>query len=131
MTHRAMAMNTKDKTMMGLIQYLHGCCFRPTPRTFLKAIKNGSFFTWTGLKNQQTSKPIPPNIETAPGHLDQERKDLQYPKNIKPEMEVKEDSNIYPEEEIVTTHEICATITPLNIKRKGFSDLTRFTTQVK
>ena len=28
-----------DKTKKELIQYLHGYCFRPTPRNFLKEIK--------------------------------------------------------------------------------------------
>ena len=39
-------------------------------------------------------------------------------------MEVEEDSDFYPEAETVKTHELCATIIPFNIKRKGFSDLT-------
>ena len=39
-------------------------------------------------------------------------------------MEIEEDSNFYPDKETVKTHELFATITPLNMKRKGFSNLT-------
>ena len=38
--YRAHAIITRDKIKIEPIQYLHGCCFSPTPRTFLKAIKN-------------------------------------------------------------------------------------------
>ena len=38
-------------------------------------------------------------------------------------MEVEEDSKFYLDAETVTTNELCATIIPFNIKRKGFSDL--------
>ena len=43
--HKALAIITKDKTKKELIQYLHGCCFSPNPRTVLPAIKNGNFLT--------------------------------------------------------------------------------------
>ena len=56
--------------------------------------------------------------------MDQERKNLQSTKHVKSEVEVEEDRNYYPDSEKAKTHELCATITPLNPKRKGFSDLT-------
>ena len=37
--NKALAIITKDKTKRELIQYLHGCCFSPTPRNFICAIK--------------------------------------------------------------------------------------------
>ena len=77
--HRAMAIIPKEKTKIELIQYIHGCFFSPTPRTFLKAINNGNFLTWPVLNNQQVLKHLPPRTATALGHLDQEIKtsDLQ------------------------------------------------------
>ena len=39
-------------------------------------------------------------------------------------MEFEEDSNFYLDKETVKNHEICATIFPFNLKRKGFNDLT-------
>ena len=39
-------------------------------------------------------------------------------------MEIEEDIGLNPDAESVKTHDICATIAPFNIKRKGFSDLT-------
>ena len=41
--YRYMEITTRYKTKTELIQYLHGRCFSLTPRTFLKAIKNGNF----------------------------------------------------------------------------------------
>ena len=39
-------------------------------------------------------------------------------------MEIEEDSNFYPEKEKVKTHELCTTIIPFNMKRKGFINIT-------
>ena len=77
-----------DKTKTELIQYFHGCCFRPTQRNFLKAMQNGNLITWTGLNNQQLLKNLPPRIVTSLGHMDQERKNLQSTKHVKSEVEV-------------------------------------------
>ena len=122
--HRAMEITTKDKTKTELFQYLHGCYFRSTPRNLTKEIKNGNFLTCPGLNNQQLLKHLPPSIATALEHMDQERKNLQSTKHVKPEVEVEEDRNFYPDTESVKIHEICATIIPFNLKRKGFSDIT-------
>ena len=115
---------TRDKTNTELIQYLHGCCFRPTPITFLKAINNENFLTWIGLNNQQLLNHITPNISTSLEYMDQERKNIQSTKHIKSEVGVEEDRSFYPDTESVKTHEIFATIIPFNLKITGFSDLT-------
>ena len=122
--HDALVIITIDKTRTELTQYLHGLFFSPTLRTFLKEIKNGNFLTWTGLNNPQLLKHLTPIIATALGHTNQERKNLQSKKHVKSEVEVEEDRIFYPDAETVKTHELCATIIPLNINRKGFSDLT-------
>ena len=72
--HHAMSIITKERTKTELIQYLHGCSFSPTPRTFLKAINNGNLITRPGLNNQQLLKHLPPIIARPQGHMDQERK---------------------------------------------------------
>ena len=54
----------------------------------------------------------------------QERKNLQSTESVKSEVEFDEDSNFYSDAESVKTHEICATVIPFNINRKGFSDIT-------
>ena len=120
----AHAIITGDKTKTELIQYLYLCCFSPTPRTFLKAIKNGNFLTWKGLNNQQWLKHLPSSIATDLGHLNQKRKNLQSTKQVKSELEVEENKEFYPEIETVKTHELCATIFPFNTKRESFIDLT-------
>ena len=74
--------HNKGQENTKLIQYLHECCFRPTPRNFLKTIKNGNFLTWTGLNNQQLLRHLNPSITTALGHMYQERKNLQSTKHI-------------------------------------------------
>ena len=73
---------TKDKTKHELVNYLHACCFSPTKRTFLQAIKNGNFITWPGLTTELVSKHLITPLATAKGHLTQERKNLQSTKNI-------------------------------------------------
>ena len=55
-----------------------------------------------------------------------QKKNLQSIKHVKSEAEVEEDSNFYLDAETVKTHELCTTIIPINLKRKGFSDLTGF-----
>ena len=92
-----MAIITRNKTKTELIQYLHGCCFRPTPRIFLKAINNGKFLTCPGLKSQQLLKYLPPRIAKSLGHIYQERRNLQYTKHVKSEGIVEKDSDFYPE----------------------------------
>ena len=39
-------------------------------------------------------------------------------------MEVEEDRKFYSGKESLNTHKLCATISPFNLKRKVFSDLT-------
>ena len=67
--HRSHAIIARDKTKIELIQYLHGCCFSPTSRNFLKAIKNLNLLTCTGLNNQYFLKNLPPGIFTALGRM--------------------------------------------------------------
>ena len=88
MRHRVLEIITRDKTKAELIQYLHGFCISPTTRNLLNAINNGNFLTWPGLNNEQLLKHLPPRIETALGHMDQERKNLQSTKPVKSEVEV-------------------------------------------
>ena len=114
---------TRYRGKTELIQYLHGWCFSPTPRTFMKAIKNGNFLTCPGLKNQQLLNHIPPRIATALGHLDQERKNLQS-KKVKSYLNIEENKWFYPDIETVNTHEFCTKIIPFNINRTGFRKLT-------
>ena len=90
----------------------------------MKSIKNGNLLTWPGFKNQTLLKNLRPSIATNLGHLYQERKNLQSKKQVKPELDIGEDKYLYPEIETVKKHELCATIIPLNTKRKGFSDIT-------
>ena len=122
--HRAHSIITRWKTKTELIQYIHGFYFRPTPRIFPKAINNGNFLTWPGLNNQILLKHLPPIIVTALGHLDQEWNNLQSTKQLKSELEIEEDKYFHPDIWTVNTHELCATIAPFNIKRKGFRYLT-------
>ena len=51
-------------------------------------------------------------------------KNLQSTKPVTSEVEVEEDRDFYPESETVKAHELCATIGPFSLNRKGFSDIT-------
>ena len=61
---------------------------QPHPKNFPEGNKNGNFLTWTGLKNQNFLKHIPPSIATSQGNLDQERKNLQSTKQVKSYLEI-------------------------------------------
>ena len=76
-------MNPQKEKKIEIIQYLYGRCFRPTLRTFMKAIKNGKFLAWLVLDNEILLKHLPLVIATALGHLYQERKNLQLKKQVK------------------------------------------------
>ena len=67
----------KNQAKIGLIRYLHGCCFFPTKNTSIEAINHGHFISWPGLTAELVRKHLPPSIETARGHLNQERGGLQ------------------------------------------------------
>ena len=95
--HRAHVIITRDKTKIELIHYLHGWCFRFTPKTFLKAIKNWNFINLLGLNNQQLLKYLPPVIATALEHLEQERNNLQSTKQVKSELNIEEEKEFYPD----------------------------------
>ena len=75
--HKALAIITREKTKIELIQYLHVCCSSPTPHIFLRAIKNENFLTFPGLNIPNITRFLPASIAIALGHLDQERANLQ------------------------------------------------------
>ena len=122
--HGAHTIITINKTKTELIQYLHGYWFIPTPRTFLKVIKNVNLLTWTCLNNQKLLNHLPPSIETSVINMYQESNNLQSTKRVKSGLELEEDREFYPDIETVKTHKFWKTIIPFNIKRRVFSDLT-------
>ena len=131
--HKALAIITKDKTKTDLIKYLHGCCFSPTPRTFLRAIKNGNFLTWPGLNITNITRLLPASIATAVGHLDQESANLQSTKStvttiqlspsINPTM-ISEDEDFSLAISNTKTFYVCGIIIPFVATRTGYHDLT-------
>ena len=126
--HKALAIITRDKTKTELIQYLHGCCFSPTPCTFLRAIKNRNFLTWPGLNIPNINRFLPASIATSQGHLDQERTNLQSTKlKIPPSINLTmtlEDEDFSPDISNTKTFDVCGTIIPFVVTRTGYHDLT-------
>ena len=122
--HIAHEIITIDKTKTELIQYIYVGCFSPTPRKFLKAIKNRNFLTWPVINTKTLSKHLPLSIATALGHLEQELKNLYSTKQVKSKLDIEEDKDLHPEMETVKTNELCVKIIPLNTNRNSFSYLT-------
>ena len=56
-----------------LAEFYHGACMCPVTTTWIKAIRNGQFLTWEGLDEELILKHLPPSVNTAKGHLKQER----------------------------------------------------------
>ena len=115
----------KNTTKTELATYLHACCFSPTARTFIRAIKNENFISWPGLTPSLTSKmPLSPN--TAKGHLTQERSNLQ---STKPDNTI-DDYNPKSKRNNVRTKFFMAKIQQFTPLDKSYSDLTgRFLVQ--
>ena len=115
----------KNITKTELATYLHACCFSPAPSTFITAIKNGNFISWPGLTPSLISK-MPPSVNTAKGHLTQERQGLQSTKNLIQH----EDFNPKQEIKNVKTNCFMAKIQQFTATDKAYSDLTgRFPVQ--
>ena len=56
--HRLNVIIIKNKTKQQLANYLHGCCFGPKQKTFIKAIRNGNFISWPGLESAIIDKHL-------------------------------------------------------------------------
>ena len=56
---------------------MHAACFSPTISTFIKAIKNNHFTTWSGLDEHLITKHLPTSEAMLKGHLTDERHSLQ------------------------------------------------------
>ena len=79
------------KTKTDLMQYLHGCCYIPIPRIFLKVINIGDLLTGPGLNKQQLLKHLPTSIATALGNMNRECTNLQPTNQVKSEWDIEED----------------------------------------
>jgi hypothetical protein len=62
------------KTLPNLVQYFHRACFSPVIKTWTQAINAGFFTTWPGLTSVLVPKHLPKYVATAKGHLRQDRK---------------------------------------------------------
>jgi hypothetical protein len=60
--------NQKD-----LINYLHAACFSPVKSTWITAIKNGNFSSWSGLTEHAVEKHLSKSTSTTNGHFNQQR----------------------------------------------------------
>jgi hypothetical protein len=57
-----------------LINYLHAACFSPVKSTWIAAIKNGNFTSWTGLTERAMEKNLFKVISNSKGSKHQRRK---------------------------------------------------------
>ena len=120
----------KNTSKTQLVTYLYGCCCSPTTSTWKKAIKNGNFITWPGIDDLSINAHLEDSVDSAKGHLDQERKNLQSTR-IKLETdetdvtdETDEDYFPLPDMPNVKTFEACAMLTPFTAKNTAYHDLT-------
>jgi hypothetical protein len=71
--------NLKD-----LINYLHAPSFSPVKSTWIKAIKNGNFASWTGLTEHTVEKHLSKSDATVKGYLNQQ---LMFARSTQPKKE--------------------------------------------
>ena len=122
----------KDKSKSELASYLHACAGSPPIDSFIRAKNNGNYVTWSGIDAINFKKHLDPTVETAKGHLSQERKNLQSTQHPVP---IKQEHPAYvqdpteftppPDSPNVKSYECFATIVNRNSKSgKAFHDLT-------
>jgi hypothetical protein len=73
-----------------LINYLHAVCFSPVKSTWIAAIKNGHFTSWTGLTEHVVEKHLCKSILTTKGHLNQQRQHARSTKVKEPKVIMEE-----------------------------------------
>jgi len=125
--HTANAIICKSQAKTELAEYLYGCCGSPAVSTFIHAIKNGNFLSWPGIESVSFTKHLPPSIDSAKGHLDQEQKNLQSTKVLEDSPEMKqEQADFFPPSDSpnVKTHDAIAAIVPFTTKNTTYQDLT-------
>jgi hypothetical protein len=62
-----------NNSQKALINYLHAACFSPVKSTWITAIKNGNFLSWSGLTEHAVEKHLSKSTATTKGHLNQQR----------------------------------------------------------
>ena len=68
--------------MEEVMTYLHKALGSPKISTLLMAVENNNLTTWPSLSTRNITKYLPKSVETALGHLDQERKNQRSTKSI-------------------------------------------------
>ncbi len=119
----------KDLSKTELVQYLYGCCGSPVISTWKKAIRNGNFITWPGIDTLAIDTHLPKSIDSAKGHLNQERTNLQSTRDPAPTItttNVDTDEDFFPLSNAPNekTFECCAVIVPFVTKNTAYHDLT-------
>jgi hypothetical protein len=86
------------------------------------AINNGNFISWPGINTLSIDKHLPKSIDSAKGHLDQERKNLQ---STKPRFAPDDKDEFLPisDAQNIKTFEACAAIVPFLAKNTAYHDL--------
>jgi hypothetical protein len=72
------------------INYLHAACLSPIKSTWITAIKNGNFISWSGLTEQAVQKHLSKSTSTTKGHLNQRRQNARTTKVKDPKVIVTE-----------------------------------------
>ena len=118
----------KDTKKKDLARFHHTSLFAPVQQTLLEAIKENYLMSFPGLTTNLVKKHLPVSVESAMGHLNQERQGLQStskPKTTKKKTE-KPKSPISNEEEFppsdfLVKQPLLDTFKPDEIKSEDFS----------
>jgi hypothetical protein len=66
----------EKKSIQDTIPYLHVFCFSPVQDTWLKAIQNGHFSTWSSVTVENVHKYLPKYDAMVKGHMNQIRQHI-------------------------------------------------------
>jgi hypothetical protein len=106
----------EQKSIQDTITYLHACCFSPVQDTWLKAIQNGHFETWSSITVENVRTYLLKSDATAKCHINQIRQNIrttQQPlEQPAPETEmVQEDKCNYIYAAVMNTNQIYTDLT--------------------
>ena len=69
MIHQANIIIQRNQAKSQLAEFLHAACYAQTKSTFIKAIKNNHFISWSGLDPQLITKHLGVSEHTIKGHM--------------------------------------------------------------
>ena len=115
----------RDKIKMDLAQFLYDSTFSPVKSTLIHATKNNHFTSWPRFTAKLLRKQVPNSMDSAKGHMNQERQGLQtIKKGATLDIPVDEDMFSLSDKPNLKTHQVMYTVMDTHNSNKAYIYLT-------